>query len=61
MLAARATELGELWRRASRLSHGYGSDSARESMHTDLRRLEFRKAMLYRLITELQAAARDLE
>jgi len=61
LLAARATELGELQRRASRLSHGYGSDSARESMHTDLRRLELRKAMLDRLIAKLEAPARDHE
>jgi hypothetical protein len=32
LLAARATELSELQRRAGRLSFGYGSESARESM-----------------------------
>ena len=61
LLAARATELGELQRHASRLSHGYGSDSARAGMHADLRRLELRKAMLDRLIAELEAAARNVE
>lgn len=46
LLGARATELAEIQRRSSRLSHGYGSDSAREAMATDTERLRLRKTML---------------
>ncbi len=61
LLGARATELAEIQRRSSRLSHGYGSDSAREAMATDTERLRLRKTMLDRLIAELEAAARHAE
>ncbi len=54
LLSARATELAEIQRRSSRLSHGYGSDSAREAMTTDSERLRLRKTMLDRLIAELE-------
>jgi len=61
LLGARATELAEIQRRSSRLSHGYGTDAAREAMTTDMERLRLRKTMLDRLIAELEAAARHAE
>ena len=61
LLSARATELAEIQRRSSRLSHGYGTDAAREAMTTDMERLRLRKTMLDRLIAELEAAARHAE
>ena len=61
LLAARATELGELQRQASRLSHGYGSDSTRESMRTDVERMQLRKTMLDRLIAALEESANSVE
>ena len=61
LLGARATELAEIQRRSSRLSHGYGTDAAREAMTTDVERLRLRKTMLDRLIAELEAAARHAE
>lgn len=61
LLGARATELAEIQRRSSRLSHGYRTDAAREAMGTDIERLRLRKTMLDRLIAELEAAARHAE
>jgi hypothetical protein len=54
LLAARATELGEVRRRSGRLSYGYGSDSARESMAAEVDDRERRWAMLDRLLTALE-------
>jgi hypothetical protein len=59
LLGARATELGELQRRAGRLSFGYGSDSARDSMSDETANLRRRWEMLDRLIAALDAATRD--
>jgi hypothetical protein len=56
LLSARATELGELRRRAGRHSLGYGSDSARESMDDDVRRLRRRIELLDALIAAIDAA-----
>ncbi len=50
LLAARATELSELQRRAQRLSLGYGSDTARDSMDEETRRLRRRVDLLDRLV-----------
>jgi hypothetical protein len=56
LLAARASEFAELHRRGDRLSFGYGSDSARESMSTEIAQLRRRWTMLGRLIKALQEA-----
>ena len=56
LLAARATELSELQRRAGRLSFGYGSDSARESMDTETRHLRRRIELLDALLAAVKAA-----
>ena len=53
LLAARATELGELHRRGFRHSYGKASDSARESMSAEVRHLRRRIELLDRLIEAL--------
>jgi hypothetical protein len=50
LLKARATELSDLERRAGRLSFGYGSESARESMDEETRRLRRRIELLDELL-----------
>ncbi len=59
LLAARATELSELQRRAGRLNLGYGSDTTREAMDDEVVQLRRRWAMLDRLIDALDEAAPD--
>jgi hypothetical protein len=59
LLAARANELAERQRRGDRLSFGYGSESARESMSAELVQLRRRWTMLDRLVTALEASTRD--
>ena len=56
LIAARAAELSQIRRRADRLSFGYGSDSARESMDAETVQLRRRWAMLDRLLAALEAA-----
>ena len=56
LLAARATELSEVQRRAGRLNLGYGSDSARESMGDEVANLRRRWTMLDRLIAAIDGA-----
>ena len=58
LLAARASELSELQRRAGRLAFGYGSETARDSMDAETRRLHRRIALLDELIAALGPAAR---
>lgn len=58
LLAARATELSELQRRAGRHSYGYGSDAARETMSEEVASHRRRHDMLDRLITAIDAALR---
>ena len=53
LLAARASELSELQRRAGRHNLGYGSDTARESMTDEVIQLRRRWEMLDRLIAAL--------
>ena len=53
LLAARATELSELQRRAGRLSFGYGSESARDSMDEHVIRLRRRIELLDALIAAI--------
>ena len=55
LLAARASELSELQRRAGRLNLGYGSDTARASMSDEVKHLRQRWEMLDRLISALDA------
>jgi hypothetical protein len=59
LVAARASELGELQRRAGRLSLGYGSESTRESMDAETVRLRRRIELLDALIAALAAASDD--
>ena len=53
LLAARATELAELNRRGFRHSAGYGSDSAREVMTSEVEHHRRRIELLDRLIEAL--------
>lgn len=53
LLAARATELGELHRRGFRHSAGYGSDSARQVMTAEVEQHRRRIELLDRLIEAL--------
>jgi hypothetical protein len=53
LLAARATELAELHRRGLRHSAGYGSDSAREVMTSEVEHHRRRIEVLDRLIEAL--------
>ena len=61
LLAARASELSEARRRGDRLSFGYGSDSARESMTDQVAWAGLRHAMLGRLLAALALATVDPE
>ena len=56
LLAARATELAELHRRGFRHSAGYGSDSAREVMTSEVEQHRRRIELLDRLIEVLPKA-----
>ena len=53
LLAARATELSELQRRAGRHSYGYGSETARDAMSDEVASHRRRIEMLDRLINAL--------
>ena len=57
LLAARASELSELQRRAGRLNLGYGSDTTRSAMGDEVAHLRRRWEMLDRLIAALDEAA----
>ena len=61
LLAARATELSEVQRRAQRHSLGYGTDSQRESMTDEVAHARRRWAMLDRLIAAIDAAVAERE
>jgi len=56
LLAARASELSELQRRAARHSFGYGSDTARETMSDEVAVRRRRWEMLGRLLVALNEA-----
>ena len=56
LLAARATELSEVQRRAQRHSLGYGTDSQRESMTDEVAQARRRWEMLDRLIAAIDTA-----
>jgi hypothetical protein len=57
ILAARASELSQIRRRADRLSFGYGSDTAREAMNDEVDHAEGRWTMLGRLLESLKTAS----
>ena len=57
LAAARATERGELERRAARHHFGYGSDAARASMDDDAVRFRRRIELLDELIGALDASS----
>jgi hypothetical protein len=59
LLAARASELSQIRRRSDRLSFGYGTDTARETMNDEVDHAERRWMMLDRLITAINTAPRD--
>ena len=58
LLAARATELSEVRRRAQRHNLGYGSDSQRESMSDEVADRRRRWEVLDRLVVALDEAIR---
>lgn len=60
LLAARATELSEVQRRAGRHNLGYGTDSGRDSMTDEVAQLRRRWEMLDRLIAALDAAVEEV-
>jgi hypothetical protein len=57
LLAARATERSQVRRRSDRLSFGYGSDSARETMNDEVEQAQLRLTMLDRLLTTIKEAS----
>jgi hypothetical protein len=59
LLAARATERSQVRRRSDRLSFGYGSDSARETMNDEVDQAQLRGTMLDRLLTSIKEASAD--
>ena len=59
LLAARANELSQIRRRGDRLSFGYGSDSARDTMTDEIDQAERRWTMLDHLLTALKNASRN--
>jgi hypothetical protein len=56
LLAARASELSEIQRRAARHTFGYGSDTARDTMADEVADRRRRWEMLDRLLSALDAA-----
>ena len=59
LLAARASELGEVQRRSARHTFGYGTDTARESMTDEVANRRRRLEMLDRLLAALDAGSKD--
>ena len=59
LLAARATELSEVQRRAQRHNLGYGTDSQRESMTAEVADRRRRWEMLDRLLTAIDQAVAE--
>lgn len=59
LLAARASELSEVQRRAQRHSLGYGTDSQRDSMTDEVAQARRRWEMLDRLIAAIDEAVAD--
>ncbi len=61
LLAARATELSEVQRRAQRHSLGYGTESQRDSMTAEVEHARRRWEMLDRLLAAIDEATRPTE
>ena len=61
LLAARATERSHARRRSDRLSFGYGSDAARDTMNDEVDQAERRWTMLERLLRALKGASGHVE
>jgi hypothetical protein len=61
LLAARATELSEVQRRAQRHNLGYGTDSQRESMTAEVADRRRRWEMLDRLVSAIDQAVAGRE
>ena len=61
LLAARASELSEIQRRAGRLSYGYGTDSARDTMTDEVDLHQRRHTMIDRLLEALKDAEPNTE
>jgi hypothetical protein len=59
LLAARATELSEVQRRAQRHELGYGTESQRDSMSAEVENLRRRWTMLDRLLAAIDRAVND--
>jgi hypothetical protein len=59
ILSARASERSQVRRRGDRLSFGYGSDAARETMNDEVDQAERRWRMLDRLLAALTLASRE--
>jgi hypothetical protein len=60
LIAARATERSTARRRGDRLSFGYGTDAARETMNDEIDQAQRRVTLLDRLLKALDdASARD--
>jgi hypothetical protein len=57
LLAARASERSQVRRRSDRLSFGYGSDSARDTMNDEVDQAQLRETMLDRLLTTIKEAS----
>lgn len=61
LLAARASELSEVQRRAQRHGLGYGTESQRESMTAEVDHARRRWEMLDRLLAAIDEATRATE
>jgi len=57
LIAARATERSTARRRGDRLSFGYGTDAARETMNEEIDQAQRRVALLDRLLKALDDAS----
>ena len=57
LIAARATERSTARRRGDRLSFGYGTDAARETMNDEIDQTQRRVALLDRLLKALADAS----
>jgi len=57
LIAARATERSTARRRGARLSFGYGTDAARETLNEEIDQAQRRVALLDRLLKALDDAS----
>ena len=59
LIAARASERSTARRRGDRLSFGYGTDAARETMNDEVGQAQLRVALLDRLLTAIDDSSTD--